>query len=94
MLDYLNKWICYIPRPIYYMVSMFSLYMFLNISIHYICDWMNCNHWINLLGHNLICNQCLDIKKIIRDNQMIFYGSIISTYILQLPTYLRKSEEI
>ena len=38
----------------------------LNFSLHFLCDYLGCNHWTNLFGHNLACNACIDSKKIIK----------------------------
>ena len=38
---------------------------FVNISVHYICEYIYCNEWYSLNGLSLHCNACIDIKKIL-----------------------------
>ena len=42
----------------------------LNIFTHFICEYMGCHEWYSLLGYNLACNSCIDIKKLLKDHQM------------------------
>ena len=41
-----------------------------NIFTHFICEYIGCNEWYSLLGYNLACNTCIDIKKLLKDHQI------------------------
>ena len=66
----------------YFHFVIIFLPFFCNIILHIICEYFECNNWYNLFGHNLICNACIDGKKIIKDHQISIYitfGTLLFT---------------
>lgn len=56
----------------------------LNIFIHEVCKYYGCDHWTTIFGHNIICNYCLDYLKAIKDYQFMLYGSLLTSFTLQI----------
>ena len=56
----------------------------INIFIHEICKYYGCDHWTTIFGHNIICNYCLDYLKAIKDYQFMLYGSLLTSFTMQI----------
>jgi hypothetical protein len=66
----------------------------INFSLHYFCDYLGCNHWTNLFGHNLACNACIDSKKIIKDHQIGIYWSIGTMFLNKLNDVVKDNKTL
>ena len=62
---YIEQYSKYIQYPILLLFP-----FFINYIVHYSCNYFNCNEWYSLLGYNLACNTCIDIKKLLKDHQI------------------------
>lgn len=56
----------------------------INIFIHELCKYYGCDHWTTIFGHNIICNYCLDYLKAIKDYQFMLYGSLLTSFTMQI----------
>ena len=65
-------------------VGPFMIPSFLSFCTHEVCEYMDCNHWYSLLGHDLICNSCIDAKKMLKDHQINMYWSIGSVLVSKM----------
>jgi len=76
-------------------LSLFSIFIpiILNIIVHFTCEYFYCNHWYNLFGHNMICNTCIDTKKILKDHQISIYVSIGTYLLLKVNTIIYKFDK-
>ena len=62
----------------------FSLPLFISFIIHRICNYLYCDEWYSILGLNMMCNACIDIKKLLKDHQISIYiglGTYLATKI-------------
>ncbi len=58
-----------------------------NFIFHHFCKYMGCDSWYHsIFHHDLICNSCIDLKKIIKDYQLSIYWSMGSYCIGTLNT--------
>ena len=62
----------------------------INVITHLICDYFYCNEWYSLFGHNLICNSCIDTKKILKDHQLAIYCSLGTYCISNIDSIIKK----
>lgn len=62
-----------------------------NIFVHEMCKVYGCDHWTTIFGHNIICNYCIDYLKAIKDYQFMLYGSILTSFTMQITQF---SEDI
>ena len=60
-------------------ISTLLIVILTNIFVNETCNYIGCNHWSVIFGHNLICNYCIDYIKAIKDYQFMLYGTIITT---------------
>ena len=65
-------------------VGPFMIPSLLSFCTHEVCEYMYCNHWYSLLGHDLICNSCIDAKKMLKDHQINMYWSIGSVIVSKM----------
>ena len=52
--------------------------------VHHFCNYFYCDEWYSVLGLNIICNGCIDIKKAFKDYLIklyIGYGTYLLTKI-------------
>ena len=62
----------------------FFIPIFVSFIIHHICNYFYCDEWYSILSLNMICNACIDIKKILKDHQISIYiglGTYLATKI-------------
>ena len=62
----------------------------LNLVVHGICEYFQCDQWYSILGLNMACNTCIDAKKLLKDHQMNMYWSIGSVIISKMDLFVEK----
>jgi len=67
-------------------VGPFTLPTIANTSVYYICKYFECDEWYSILGLNLACNSCIDVKKFLKDHQMNMYWSIGTLLVSKIDT--------
>ena len=57
----------YIPTyiPLKYYILFIPILM--TYIVYYICNFFNCDEWYSLLGLNMVCNGCIDMKKVLKE---------------------------
>ena len=65
----------------------------LNFGVHFACDALGCNNWYSLFGHNIVCNGCIDAKKILKDHQITIYFSVGTYMINSIHKYIQGNIE-
>ena len=58
-----------------------------NIVVHQLCKCYGCDHWTTIFGHNIICNYCLDCLKAIKDYQFMLYGTLLTSFTMQITQF-------
>lgn len=69
-------------------LAMLLIPLCLIIITHVICNSIGCNEWYSLSGLHMHCNACIDLKKILKDNQLTMYCSIGSYLFTKINTYI------
>ena len=63
----------------------------INLFTHLFCDYFGCNEWYSLVGHNLVCNSCIDLKKTLKDHQLAIYCSLGTYFLSNIDLVVKKT---
>ena len=66
----------------------------LNICTHYICEYFHCDEWYSLLGLNIACNTCIDLKKFLKDHQNNMFWSIGTLLVSKMDLFVNEEIKI
>ena len=66
----------------------------LNICTHCICEYLKCDAWYSLLGLNMACNTCIDLKKFLKDHQINMYWSIGTVLVSKMNLFVENEIKI